>query len=267
MEQTMPVPFDVKLMNTLAAALFVGCGALVAVVGARWAIHHPALSIARIVVQGELEHNSAVSLQANVMPALKGNFFTMDLDETRKSFEQAPWVRQAQIKREFPHTLSVHITEQDAAAVWGSEGESRLLNSDGQIFEGDSSDPDLSSLPHLAGPAGRSTEVLGMFQVLGPLFAKLDNPLVNLRESDSGSWKATLQSGAVIEMGQGSTEEMRQRVDKFVDSLPEVSATYRRSVALLTSADLRHAGGYAVRMQGVTTGTAPSTKPVPNKKK
>lgn len=265
MEQTMPVPFDVRLMNMLATALFVGCGAMVLAAGARWAIHHPALSIARIVVQGEMEHNSAVSLQANVMPALKGNFFTMDLDETRKIFEQAPWVRQAQVRREFPHTLSVTITEQDAAAVWGAEGESRLLNSDGQMFEGDSADPDLHSLPHLSGRAGRSMEVLSMFRALAPIYAKLDNPLVALDESNSGSWKATLQSGAVIEMGQGTETEVRQRVSKFAESLPEVTGMYKRSVASLTSADLRHAGGYAVRMQGVSTGSASATKPAPKK--
>ena len=88
MEQTMPVPFDVKLMNMLATALFLGCGALLVLAGVRWAIHHPALSIARIVVHGELEHNSAVSLQANVMPSLKGNFFTMDLDDNGYSREE-----------------------------------------------------------------------------------------------------------------------------------------------------------------------------------
>ena len=261
----MPVPFDVKLMNMLATALFVGCGALVLAAGARWAIQHPALNIGRIVVQGEMEHNSAVSLQANVMPALKGNFFTMDLDETRKIFEQAPWVRQARIKREFPHTLSVTITEQDAAAIWGAEGESRLLNSDGQMFEGDSADPDLRNLPHLSGRTGRSMEVLGMFRALAPIYAKLDNPLVALDESNSGSWKATLQSGAVIEMGQGTETEVRQRVSKFAESLPEVTGMYKRSVASLTSADLRHAGGYAVRMQGVSTGSASATKPAPKK--
>ncbi|UBB17662.1 cell division protein FtsQ/DivIB [Comamonas odontotermitis] len=265
MEQTMPVPFDVRLMNMLATALFVGCGAMVLAAGARWAIHHPALSIARIVVQGEMEHNSAVSLQANVMPALKGNFFTMDLDETRKIFEQAPWVRQAQVRREFPHTLSVTITEQDAAAVWGAEGESRLLNSDGQMFEGDSTDPDLHNLPHLSGRAGRSMEVLGMFRALAPIYAKLDNPLVALDESSSGSWKATLQSGAVIEMGQGTETEVRQRVSKFAESLPEVTGMYKRSVASLTSADLRHAGGYAVRMQGVSTGSTSAARPAPKK--
>ena len=266
MEQTMPVPFDVKLMNMLATALFLGCGALVVWAGARWAIQHPALNIARIVVQGEMDHNSAVSLQANVMPALKGNFFTMDLDETRKIFEQAPWVRQARIKREFPHTLSVTITEQDAAAIWGAEGESRLLNSDGQMFEGDSVDPDLRNLPHLSGPAGRSKEVLGMFRTLAPLYSKLDTSLVALAESNSGSWKATLQSGATVEMGQGNAQELRERVSKFVESLPEVTGTYKRSVASLLSADLRHAGGFAVRMQGVSTGAAPTaTKTAPKK--
>lgn len=265
MEQTMPVPFDVKLMNVLASALFVGCGALALAVAARWAIHHPALNIARIVVQGELEHNSAVSLQANVMPALQGNFFTMDLDETRKIFEQAPWVRQAQVRREFPHTLSVTLTEQDAAAIWGAEGESRLLNSDGFMFEGDSADPDLHNLPRLSGPQGRSTEVLGMYRALEPIYAKLDNPLVALSESNSGGWKAVLQSGATIEMGQGSVADLRDRVSKFVMSLPEVTGMYKRTAASLTSADLRHAGGFAVRMQGVSTGATPSNKPAPKK--
>ena len=261
----MPVPFDVKLMNMLATALFLGCGALALAVAARWAIHHPALGIARIVVQGELEHNSAVSLQANVMPALKGNFFTMDLDETRKIFEQAPWVRQARVKREFPHTLSVTLTEQEAAAIWGAEGESRLLNSDGQMFEGDSADPDLRNLPHLSGQPGRSTEVLGMYRALEPIYHQIDNPLVALSESNSGGWKAVLQSGATIEMGQGTVAELRERVGKFAASLPEVTGMYKRSVASLTSADLRHAGGYAVRMQGVSTGAAPAGKPAAKK--
>ena len=265
MQQTMPVPYDVKLMNVLATALFVGCGVLVLLAGARWAIQHPALSIARIVVQGEMEHNSAVSLQANVMPALKGNFFTIDLDATRKIFEQAPWVRQAQIKREFPHTLSVTITEQDAAAIWGAEGESRLLNSDGQMFEGDSADSDLRNLPRLSGSPGRSAQVLAMFRSLEPVFSKLDSPLVALAESSSGSWRATLQSGAVIEMGQGSEAEVGKRSRQFVESLPEVTGMHKRGVGSLLSADLRHSDGYAVRMQGVRTGAASATKPAVKK--
>ncbi|GAB2462194.1 cell division protein FtsQ/DivIB [Comamonas humi] len=265
MEQTMPMPLDVKLMNVLASALFLGCAALVLAAGVRWVANLPALGIARIIVQGELEHNNAVSLQANVMPVLKGNFFTMDLAATKKAFEQAPWVREARVKREFPNTLSVVLQEQDAAAIWGSAGEARLLNSDGQIFEGDSADPDLQQLPNLQGPEGRSIEVLTMYRLLSPEFAKLNNTLVALRESDSGSWRATLHSGATIELGQGTQADIRLRTSKFVESLPQVTSSYRRGVSALESADLRHTSGYAVRMQGVTTGSAAPAKPAPKK--
>ena len=104
-----------------------------------------------------------------------------------------------------------------------------------------------------------------MFRALAPVFAKIDNPVVALDESNSGSWRATLQSGAVIEMGQGSQAEVSERVRKFVESLPEVTGMYKRSASALLSADLRHADGYAVRMQGVSTGTAAATKPAPKK--
>ena len=104
-----------------------------------------------------------------------------------------------------------------------------------------------------------------MYRALGPIYAKLDNPLVSLSESNSGGWKAVLQSGATIEMGQGTVTELRDRVSKFATSLPEVAGMYKRTAASLTSADLRHAGGFAVRMQGVSTGTAPVNKPAPKK--
>ena len=58
---------------------------------------------------------------------------------------------------------------------------------------------------------------------------------------------------------------MSERVRKFVESLPEVTGMYKRSASALLSADLRHADGYAVRMQGVSTGTAAATKPAPKK--
>ena len=43
---------------------------LVLAAGAWWVLRHPALSIGRIVVQGDLVHNNAVTLRANVAPRL-----------------------------------------------------------------------------------------------------------------------------------------------------------------------------------------------------
>ena len=79
MNHTLPAPLDVKLMNWTASALFVGLalGALAA--GAWWVLRYPGFAVSRIVVHGDLVHNNAVTLRANVAPHLAGNFFTVDL--------------------------------------------------------------------------------------------------------------------------------------------------------------------------------------------
>ena len=107
MSYSMSAPFDVKLMNVTATVLFLGCAALALAAVSWWALRHPALSIGRIVVEGELLHNTAVTLRANVAPSLMGNFFTIDLGAARKTFEQVPWVREAKVRREYPNSLRV----------------------------------------------------------------------------------------------------------------------------------------------------------------
>ena len=88
MSYSLPAPFDVKLMNVTATVLFVGVAALGLAAVSWWALRHPAFNIGRIVVEGELVHNNAVTLRANVAPHLVGNFFTVDLRAAREAFEQ-----------------------------------------------------------------------------------------------------------------------------------------------------------------------------------
>ena len=93
MSYTMPAPLDVKLMNVTATVMFGGVAVLMLAVVSWWAVRHPAFSIARIVIEGEMVYNNAVTLRANVAPHLTGNFFTIDLKQARQVFEQVPWVR------------------------------------------------------------------------------------------------------------------------------------------------------------------------------
>ena len=67
---TANVPFDVKLMNITATVMFMGAAACVMAVG-WWLMRTPAFNIGRIVVEGELVHNNAVTLRANVAPVLR----------------------------------------------------------------------------------------------------------------------------------------------------------------------------------------------------
>ena len=121
MNPGLSAPLDVKFMNLAASLVFMACVALVLAAGAWWVLRHPAFAIGRIVVQGELVHNNAVTLRANVAPQLVGNFFTINLTAARDAFEQVPWVRNAHVHRQYPRTLRVVLEEHHAAAHWGPE--------------------------------------------------------------------------------------------------------------------------------------------------
>ena len=258
MNATLPAPLDVRLMNWTASALFMGCALAVLAAGAWWVLRYPGFAIARIVVQGELVHNNAVTLRANVAPHLAGNFFTVDLRAARDAFEQVPWVRRAQVRRVYPGSLQVQLQEHDAVAYWGPESGSALVNVQGEVFEANVGDVEQDSLPRLLGPAGSSAEVLQMHGLLQPVFKPLGLEVDTLELTGRGGWRATLDSEAVVELGGGTPQEVVQRTQRFTRTLTQVAAQYGRRVDALESADLRHAGGYALRLRGVSTVTTAS---------
>ena len=254
MSDSLPSPLDVKLMNLTASVMFVLCAMLVLAAGAWWALRHPAFAIGRIVVEGEMVHNTAVTLRANVAPQLSGNFFTINLQAARGAFEQVPWIRSAQVRREFPHTLRVVLQEHHAVAYWGMDTDTAMVNSEGEVFEANGADADQEGLPRLSGPDGESAAlVLQMHQQLKPLFEAVGMSLDGLDLSRRGGWRATLDSGAVVELGAGTGQEVAQRTQRFLRTLTQVAGQYQRRADALEAADLRHNGGYAVRLRGVST--------------
>ena len=253
MTHTLPAPLDVKLMNLTASVLFVGCALAVLAAGAWWVLRYPGFAIARIVVHGDLTHNNAVTLRANVGPQLVGNFFTVDLRAARQAFEEVPWVRKASVRREYPGLLHVELEEHDAVAYWGPESGSALVNSQGEVFEANVGDIEQEDLPRLQGPEGTSQEVLAMYGVVAPVFKTLGLEVEELELNGRGGWRAKLANNAVVQLGGGSEQELLQRTRRFARTLAQVAAQYQRRVESLESADLRHAGGYALKLRGVTT--------------
>lgn len=249
----MGTPLDVKLMNIAATALFAAFGALLVAALGWWALRHPLFAIGGITVQGDTAHNSVPMLRANVAPRLAGNFFTVDLQRARQAFEAVPWVRQAEVRRQFPNRLRVLLQEHQPVAFWGAEGESRLVNSHGEVFEANVGEVEQDDLPRLAGPDGESALVLATYRALSPLFEPLDLGVSQLVLTRRGSWTLTLDTGATVELGRGTPAEVLARSQRFVGTLAQVTAKYGRRPEALVSADLRHGDGYAIKLRGVTT--------------
>ncbi len=253
-------PFDVRLMNLTASALFVIFGVAALAALATWVANHRAFAITSVSVGGEVSHNNVPTIRANVVSRLQGSFFTLDLANTRRAFEGLPWVRSAVARRVFPNRLQVLLQEHRAAAYWGVEGEPYLLNDHGEVFEVNLGEVEQEQLPRLAGPKGLEPRVLAMYQALQPLFAPMDLELEQLELSGRGGWSARLDTGATIELGRGSDQELIARTTRFLSTLTQVTSRYNRRPDAVETADLRHADGYAMRLRGVTTVVTDSQK-------
>jgi cell division protein FtsQ len=260
MNNAIQQPFDVKLMNITATVLFAVCAGVLLAALLWWMVRSPAFGIGAITVQGDVEHNSPATLRANVTPRLAGNFFTVSLQATRDAFEAVPWVRQAVVRREFPNRLRVLLQEHQPVAFWGNDGEVRLVNSFGEVFEANTGDVEQDNLPRLKGPEGASPQVLEMYRAVRAVFEPLDLSLEQLALSAHGSWSAELDSGAVIELGRGNVDEVTARTRRFAQTLTQVTTRYGRRADSVVSADLRHGDGYALRLRGVSTASDPQKK-------
>ena len=255
------LPPDIRLMNAVSALLVAALLATAAWAAMRWVVRLPVFNFRAIQVEGDVNRNSVASLRANALPRLHGSFLSMNLKEGRAAFEAVPWVRHAQLRRIWPMRLKVSLEEHRPAAYWEARtdgadsateasAERALVNSFGEVFQANLGDVEDEELPVLAGPADAAGGMLRMWRALSPAAESLGESIDRLDLSGRGSWRATLGSGAVIELGRGGESDVVERFGRFAHSITQVTAQYRSP---LLSADLRHADGYAVKLRGVTT--------------
>lgn len=248
--QPLVLPADIRFMNAVSMAFGLGFLVMLILLLTSWLFRQPIFNLSAITVHGDVTHNNAVTLRANVAPRLAGNFFTVNLEQTRAVFDAVPWVRQAVVQRQFPNRLKVLLQEHQAVAYWGPEGDTRLVNSFGEVFEANQAEVESAALPQLDGPPGQSPVVLQALRQLSVQFEKLDMPLERLELTSRGSWRARLDNGAELELGHGSVADIAGRTQRFLATLSQVPSRYGKD---LESADLRYSNGYALKLKGVTT--------------
>src|SRR5450755_2031498 len=257
-------PADVRFMNATASLLAFVAALLVAATVLLWLARQPFFAIRSISVDGDVGRNSVSTIRANAAPKLAGNFLTLDLGSVRRAFESVPWVRHAVVQRVWPNRLRVRLEEHQPVALWGGgePGSEKLVNSFGEVFDANVGDVEDDSLPTLEGPEGSAVHVLAMHDKLETVFAPLEARVESLQLSGRGSWQATLDSGAVVEIGRGSDDDIAMRTARFVATVRQVTSRYQRP---LEYADLRHNEGYAVRLKGISTVIGNADKPAQKK--
>lgn len=209
-------------------------------------VHLPLFPLREVKVNGELQHVTREQVQFIVTRALKGNFFTLDLNKTRRTFEKLPWVRNVNVRRRWPDKLEVTLEEHQALARWNN---SALVNTRGELFQAASD----QQLPVFSGPADAVQEVASQYQFFRQQLAAAGRQPVQVSLSPRRAWQIRLDDGLVVELGR---EQVEQRLEKFVKVYDRSLGRLGQMNKAVDYVDLRYPNGFAVRL-----GAAAARKP------
>ena len=220
----------IALISVLALASVGSIGVIV------WSVSHLTdLRVERITVTGATEQVTPSAIRRVLAPHLQQQFMAIDLAEMRDHLERMPWVHSANIRRQWPNTLAVHIKEQQPIARWNDRG---FLNHEGRFFEGDMA-PRWQSLPSLVGPEGTQTNLMKRYHMLESLLTGLELRLQQLSEDPIGQVSFELADGTQVMLGDRA---LALRARRFAE-------LYQRHLlpGQVKQIDLRYEHGAAVR--------------------
>lgn len=233
-----------RQMNLLAALLLVIAVALAAGAALTWVAQRPVFALKGIDVRGDLQHVTAASIRAAIAGRLKGNYFTMRLDDTRRLLETVPWVARVSVRRIWPNRLQVKLTEHRALGTWD---DGRLLSDGGELFVANAAEAEIHGpLPAFSGPAAVAREVARRYYEFSALLAPLALVVDGVDVSERRAWSLRVTGPGLaagrIELGRDAPVSLSVRLEQLIAAYPMVVAHLGGPPARI---DARYPNGFA----------------------
>ena len=232
-----------QLLNLIADTLMVVGAAGLGYAAVAALSRLPVYPLREVVVTTPLAQVTTAQLEYAARSSLRGNFFTVDLDDVRGAFEKLPWVRRADVRRRWPGGVEVRLEEHVASAYWrvGETGDMRLVNRYGEVFSAASN----ARMPVFSGPEGSSGVLLAKFEDFTRKLGPLGKQLVGVSLSAREAWQLKMEDGLTIELGHDQAKApIDERLSRFVRHFPRAKAQLNMNVAVV---DLRYPSGFALR--------------------
>lgn len=241
--------------RTLAIGLVLSTTVIYAVSrAAGFALSATALAVSKISLTGTQRMAAGEALA--LLDGLRGSsIVTADLEPWRLKLLEAPWVADAAMRKIFPNTVSVVVTEREPLGIGRIRNSLFLIDREGRIIDefgpkyadfdlpiidglsAGSGAPDDSADPARAALAGRVLEELQRRPDLAQLVSQVD--VSNVRDAIV----ILKDDTALIHTGDNHFAE---RVQFYLDLAPRL----REDVPLIDSVDLRYGERVFVRPQG-----------------
>ena len=238
-------------MNRLAGIFVVLAVLAFVAVGLSRLAHQPKFQLKRVEVRGELRHVTASSVRTALSGRLRGNYFTMRLEDTRRLFETVPWVSAASVRRVWPDRLVVTLTEHRALGIWE---DGRLLSDRGDLFVANVDEAEIyGPLPEFSGPVSAAKDAARRYYELAAQFSLLSLQVAAIDISDRKAWSLRLAPAAGgdstsgnelrVELGRDRAElPLADRVSQMIAAYPLVVA---QMGAVPVRIDARYPNGLA----------------------
>lgn len=231
-----------RLLNAAANGLFALALALLAYGGGRLLIESRAFPLRTVRVQGELQHVAQADVVRALQGKVRGTFFTADLEGIGGLFRTIPWVRRADVRRQWPDLLEVTLEEHVVLARWGQGKDAPLVNTHGELFTARSD----ATLPLFSGPAGAEGEIARRYEAFRGLLAPLELQPQRVALSPRFAWQLKLSNGLAVQLGRESDKDsLEDRLAKFAAAYPQTLGKLGRDIDYV---DLRYPNGFALRV-------------------
>ncbi len=203
--------------------------------------------ISSIQINGPFQRVSALQIEEAISEQIEAGFVGADLEHIQGRIVALPWIDQARVARRWPSRISITVTEQVPAAVWGERG---LLNTRGELFVAEARHPP-AELPRLSGPDDRSAEVAKRYLEVRDRLIPVGLDLQRVHVDARGSWDMTLQNGIKVRLGR---RDVAERTDLFLRVVTDIITSRAKEIEYV---DMRYGNGFTIGWN------AGSTTPVP----
>ena len=233
---------NARLMNLITNGMLILAGAIVVHIGFLLASSSPRFALSRASLHGSLDHVTSGQVTEAIAGRAIGNFFSADLLLVKQLVEEIQWVRNADVRRQWPDRLEILIEEHRVLARWGDQ---KLINVHGEVFA--AAVP--PHLPRINGPTGSEAEVAKRFYRFRELVKPLGAEPVELLLSPRYAWTLKLSNGLIAELGRDQARStVDTRLQRFVGAYAAATESVGRKILY---ADLRYPNGFAVRIAGL----------------
>lgn len=205
-------------------------------IGIRKLLEPQTLPIKQIQALGTFTHINEDMLRQVVARTISGGYFTVNVDEVQRAVKAMPWVAQDSVRRIWPDTLAIEVTEQKTMAAWAKGG---LVNTQGVLFfPAQNTYP--QGLPVFDGPAGTERNLTETYQLAKSIIAPLQLQIQEIHMDSRRAISLKLSNGIDVIVGREAT---RTRLERFARVYRKLLVKRADDIARV---DLRYSNGLAV---------------------